>query len=103
MALCPVHVLLAILPRGRCHAPCHRPRRAGDLRHGVFEAVGIAVDYLDYHLSPYPRQHGGFEPDVTALDLLANAGPEARAHVSGRMVPWRDMVAHPAPAPADTR
>ena len=75
----------------------------GDLRHEVFEAVGIAVDYLDYHLSPYPRQHGGFEPYVTALDLLANAGPEARAHVNGRMVPWRDMVAPPAPAPADTR
>jgi hypothetical protein len=75
----------------------------GDLRHEVFEAVSIAVDYLDYDLSPYPQQHGVFEPYVTTLDLLANAGLEARAHVNGRMVPWRDMVARPAHAPADTR
>jgi len=30
---------------------------------------------------------------VTALDLLANTGPEALAHVNARTVPWREMVA----------
>jgi hypothetical protein len=30
---------------------------------------------------------------VTALDLVANTGPEAAAHVQARTVPWREMVA----------
>jgi len=62
------------------------------LDHEAFEDAGIAVDYLDYDLSPYPQLHGVFEPYVTALDLLANTGPAAPAHVRARTVPWREMV-----------
>jgi hypothetical protein len=69
------------------------------LDHEAFEAAGIAVEYLDYDLSPYPQQHGAFEPYVTALDLLANTGPEAQTHVNARAVPWREMLARRAPAP----
>jgi hypothetical protein len=63
------------------------------LDHEAFESAGIAVEYMDYDLSPYPQQHGAFEPYVTALDLLANTGPAAAAHVNARAVPWREMVA----------
>ena len=63
------------------------------LDHEAFEAAGVAVEYMDYDLSPYPQRHGAFEPYVTALDLLANTGPEALAHVNARTVPWREMVA----------
>jgi hypothetical protein len=63
------------------------------LDHEAFESAGIAVEYMDYDLSPYPQQHGAFEPFVTALDLLANTGPDAPAHVNARAVPWREMVA----------
>jgi hypothetical protein len=67
------------------------------LDHEAFETAGIAVEYLDYDLSPYPQQHGAFEPYVTALDLLANTGPDAPAHVGARAVPWREMLARRAP------
>jgi WbqC-like protein len=66
------------------------------LDHGAFESAGIAVEYMDYDLSPYPQQHGAFEPYVTALDLLANTGPDAAAHVNAHTVPWREMVARHA-------
>ena len=70
----------------------------GYLDHEAFEAAGIAVEYMDYDLAPYPQPHGDFEPYVTALDLLANTGPAAPEHVNGRTVPWREMVARQAPA-----
>ena len=70
------------------------------LDHETFDAAGIAVDYMDYDLSPYPQLHGAFEPYVTALDTLANLGPEAGAHVNARTVPWREMLARRAAAEA---
>jgi WbqC-like protein family len=73
------------------------------LEHTAFEAAGIAVDYMDYDLSPYPQLHGVFEPYVTALDLLANTGPAAADHVGARTVPWREMVARRAAALESTR
>lgn len=68
------------------------------LDHEAFEAAGITVEYMDYDLSPYPQGHGGFEPYVTALDLLANTGSAASAHISAGMVPWREMIARRATA-----
>jgi hypothetical protein len=70
------------------------------LEHEAFDAAGIAVEYMDYDLSPYPQRHGAFEPYVTALDTLANLGPAAGAHVSARTVPWREMLARRAAAEA---
>jgi len=68
------------------------------LEHEAFDAAGIAVEYMDYDLAPYPQRHGAFEPYVTALDLLANTGPDALAHVNATRVPWREMVARRAAA-----
>jgi WbqC-like protein family len=73
------------------------------LEHETFAAAGVAVEYLDYDLSPYPQQHGAFEPYVTALDLIANIGPEAADHVKARAVPWREMLARRAAAPGGVR
>ena len=66
------------------------------LDHEAFDAAGVAVEYMDYDLSPYPQLHGAFEPYVTALDTLANLGPDAGAHVNARTVPWREMLARRA-------
>ena len=68
------------------------------LEHEAFDAAGIAVEYMDYDLSPYPQQHGPFEPYVSALDVVANTGPDALAHVNAARVPWREMVARRAAA-----
>ena len=66
------------------------------LDHEAFDAAGVAVEYMDYDLSPYSQLHGDFEPYVTALDTLANLGPAAGAHVNARTVPWREMLARRA-------
>jgi hypothetical protein len=63
------------------------------LDHERFEAAGIGVEYMDYDLSPYPQLHGPFVPYVTALDVLANTGSAAAAHLGGTTVPWREMRA----------
>ena len=68
------------------------------LDHEAFDAAGIAVEYVDYDLSPYPQLHGAFEPYVTALDTVANLGPEAGAHINARTVSWREMLARRAAA-----
>lgn len=42
-----------------------------------FRAAGIAVDYQDYAHPRYAQAYPGFEPYMSAIDLLFNAGPEA--------------------------
>jgi hypothetical protein len=43
-----------------------------------FEEAGIQLEYMNYSGYPeYPQLHPPFEHEVTVLDLLFNAGPEA--------------------------
>lgn len=42
-----------------------------------FTEAGISVEFMSYDYSSYPQLHGDFEPAVTVLDLLFNAGPDA--------------------------
>lgn len=45
----------------------------------LFDEAGIRLRYFDYSGYPeYPQRFGKFEHGVTALDLLFNAGPDAR-------------------------
>lgn len=62
------------------------------LDHALFEAEGIAVDYMDYRLLPYPQRHGAFTPYVSALDLVANRGREGARQVCSGTVGWRGML-----------
>ena len=49
---------------------------------GMFDAAGIAVEWMDYADYPeYGQMHGPFDHAVTILDLLLNVGPEARAYM----------------------
>jgi WbqC-like protein len=45
-----------------------------------FQEHGIELRYQEYHNPSYPQCHAsvGFIPDLSALDLLLNAGPNAR-------------------------
>jgi hypothetical protein len=63
------------------------------LNHEAFDAAGIQVLYADYSLSEYPQLGEGFTPYVSTLDLIAMMGPEARAFIRPRLVPWREFVA----------
>ena len=48
----------------------------------AWNAAGIDVKYKSYGGYPeYPQMHAGFEHFVSVLDLLFNAGPDARRYV----------------------
>jgi WbqC-like protein family len=48
------------------------------LREALFKEHSIEVCYHDYHHPTYQQAYPGFEPYMTALDLLFNAGPKSR-------------------------
>jgi hypothetical protein len=59
----------------------------------LFAEADIAVEFIDYAgYEPYPQIHGPFEPRVSALDLLFNAGPGAAAYLA-----WSRRAASPPP------
>lgn len=70
----------------------HGARRYLD--HEAFEAAGVGVSYMDYGCRQYAQLHGDFTPYVSALDLIANCGPQGIAQIGGQAVPWRDFLAN---------
>ena len=74
---------------------------ANYLRHDIFEAVGIDVDYIEYDLREYPQLHGGFIPYVSVVDLLFNVGPRAPEHLGSRALAWREWMAAHRPQQTD--
>ncbi|MBN1909680.1 MAG: WbqC family protein [Pirellulales bacterium] len=71
------------------------------LDHALFERAGVAVEYMDYRMTPYTQQHGPFTPYVSILDLVANKGRAGAEVIHPRTIPWREMLARSA-APATT-
>ncbi len=59
------------------------------LDHEAFEAAGVQVEYMDYRKQPYPQLHGAFNPYVSILDLIANAGRDGREVICSGTVSWR--------------
>ena len=66
---------------------------AGYLDMESFESAGIAVEFIDYQVAPWPQRGNGFTPYVTALDLIATKGVKAPDHLITRTIPWREFVA----------
>lgn len=48
-----------------------------------FDAAGITLEYMSYDYAEYPQLHPPFVPDVSAIDLLFMAGPDAGKHIWG--------------------
>lgn len=63
------------------------------LAHEEFEQEGVGVDYMDYTVSPWQQGVGEFTPYVTALDLIAAAGPQAPEHLTPKWLDWRSFLA----------
>jgi hypothetical protein len=55
----------------------------------LFERAGVAIEYMQYDLSPYPQLHGAFNPYVSIVDLLFSVGPSAGEHLTSRAIYWR--------------
>ena len=49
-----------------------------------FAAAGISVEYMRYEYPDYPQLHGAFLSQISILDLLFNAGPEAPRYIWGQ-------------------
>jgi len=49
----------------------------------IFRAAGIEHRYLGYRPIPYPQLFGDFIPNLAAIDLLFNCGPDAARVVRG--------------------
>jgi hypothetical protein len=46
-----------------------------------FAANGITLEYIKYSYPEYPQLHGAFDPQVSILDLLLMAGPDAPKYI----------------------
>jgi hypothetical protein len=64
------------------------------LDHGAFQEAGIDVRYMDYQKRPYPQLHGPFTPFVSALDLLANLGPDGCTQIASSASSWQTPTIH---------
>mgnify|MGYP000100121783 FL=1 len=61
------------------------------LDHAAFDAEGIRVEYVEYKKKKYPQLHGAFTPHVSALDLVANAGPDGLEVIASGSVYWKNF------------
>ena len=62
------------------------------LKHQEFYDAGVDVQYMDYQCKPYPQLNGEFTPYVSALDLVANCGPDAKNWLQPQTVGWKNFV-----------
>ena len=60
------------------------PAAKGYLEERQFLDHGIRLEYKSYDYAPYPQPGASFDGRVTVLDLIANTGPAARAHLKSR-------------------
>lgn len=62
------------------------------LDHSIFECQNIQVRYMDYEFIPWPQLHGSFTPYVSALDVLANLGPDSASVLQSNTIHWSDAL-----------
>jgi WbqC-like protein family len=72
---------------------------ANYLDHEAFEAAGVAVEYIDYSLTVWPRGGAVQTPYQSVLDLIAWTGPEAGRYLKPSTLPWRTFLKRRASAP----
>lgn len=60
------------------------------VRPAAFRSAGIELFSYDFTSPLYPQLWGEFIPDLSVLDMLANAGPASRAVIesAGTIAPW---------------
>lgn len=75
--------LLAIASAAGADRYLSGPSARGYFDEPMFTAAGITPEWMSYEGYPeYQQLHGGFEPAVTALDLLFNTGAEASRYLT---------------------
>ncbi len=70
--------LLDLCKAVECTTYVSGPAARAYLEEEVFARENVAVAWFSYGaLEPYPQIHGGFEPNVSIVDLLFNCGPSS--------------------------
>ena len=62
------------------------------LKHELFEAANVRVNYMDYRKTPYPQMHGEFTPYVSILDLIANTGGASGNYINSETIYWKEFL-----------
>jgi hypothetical protein len=62
---------------------------ANYLDHEAFEAAGVAVEYMAYSKTPWPRSGPAGTPFASVLDLIAHTGPRAARYLRPATVGWK--------------
>jgi hypothetical protein len=57
------------------------PAARGYLEEEKLTAAGITLEYMNYDYPDYPQLHGAFQPRMSIIDLLCNAGPQAADYI----------------------
>lgn len=61
------------------------------LDHNKFEYAGISVQYMRYRCLSYPQLYGDFNPYLSALDLVANCGPEGVRYIQSTTIDKKEF------------
>ena len=67
-----------------------------------FSANGIEIQYHEYNHPPYPQVYPGFEPFMSAVDLLFNCGPDSLNIIMQGQSPLINTSGTEFPAPSPT-
>lgn len=59
-----------------------------------FDEAGVKVRFHDYRHPSYPQVYPGFEPYMSAIDLLFNCGPESRRILSANYAEQDELFTH---------
>lgn len=49
----------------------------------TLDEAGVGLALQEWHAPTYPQRYGGFEKDLSIVDLLMNCGPESRTILMG--------------------
>jgi hypothetical protein len=61
-----------------CDTYLSGPGGRGYVRPEYWDASGIRLTYHDFHAVPYPQVYGGWEPDLSVIDLYLSVADPAR-------------------------
>jgi hypothetical protein len=65
---------------------------ANYLDHEAFEAAGVAVEYMAYSRTPWPRPEPHFTPYASILDLVACTGLRAAEYLRPSTIGWKAFL-----------
>jgi hypothetical protein len=70
--------LIELLSRAGAKSYLSGPAAKDYIEVEKFQKADIGLEYKSYAYKEYPQVHGGFEPNISIIDLIFNCGPTSR-------------------------